>query len=452
MGLIKTNLDRLAGLARGLVQLSKLNHKFLAIIGSSRKLELTRFKKIRTRFALKMKAPRSIKNLIIFGAIFICALIIWKVSDTNSYFSDKVESKDNTFTAGYWIPELKGSYAPADPDGKDNWYITAPCVTLSAKIGDSHSDSTIYYEFSDDGDPVSGGHKYNGACVTVPDGEIDFQAQAVNDDNPDDWRSEIISYQFKADTTAPSVPDWDKPEDGAYTHQDEKIKISWEASGDAASGVAGYLYEVSEPEDGTSFHDKYSACGLINRAHVPTGQSCFSGDDVELSRGEGVYERKVRAVDKAGNMSAWSDIAKIKLDKIPPVTKVDSVAQDDEDPAVVKIEYNAGDNLAGVKSVRLFYRKNGGAWQEYQEDEDGFTSSPIEFDTSASDLGEGDYEFYTLGEDKADDLSGSEMTSGNGDNGKGNLEVRDPQAEGNIHIEFSSEGPPEDPGEPPVPG
>jgi len=384
----------------------------------------------------KINLSHSGKKLVIFGLIFACALAIGKTSPTNSFFSDKAVSQENRFEAGYWIPELEGSYVLKNPDGKNDWYITSPSVILSAKIGFSEDESTIYYENSDDGDPVKGGHKYENLPVKIPDGKIDFQAQAVNDENPADWRSEVISYHFEVDTLPPSVPKWENPARDAFTHQVKDIRMSWQDSHDVSSGVAGYLYEVQEPGDHSDWKKSFSDCGLLESTHVPTGDTCFSGSAVKLDQGEGEYERRIKAVDKAGNESGWA-VGKIKLDTTPPVTEVTAASHDGDNPMVARIEFKASDNLAGVKEVKLFYRKDGGGWHEY---EDGFDSSWIKFD--ATDIGEGDYDFYTIGEDKADDLSSADMTSGNGDNGKGNIETKAPSAEKSIHIELPIVDPP----------
>ena len=403
MGFLKAGWDKLAG-----ISIFKLSRK--------RKNQI---KKIRTRFALRMKLHRSVRNLVIFSLIFVSALLVWKISATNSYFSDKAQSKDNTFTAGYWIPEVTGGYSEKSLTVENDWYTAAPCVELSAKIGPSHKGSTIYYEFSDDGDPVKGGKKYDGTCVKIPDGKVDFQAQAVNDDNPDDWRSNIITYQFKVDTTAPSVPGWDNIPNKSFTHQDKDIEIKWKNSTDPASGVAGYIYEVREPGDGTDWREPFKACGLINTNHVPNGDSCFSGADVKLGKGDGKYERRVKAVDEAGNESDWSDIREITLDTKDPTSNITKVDDSDKANGNYKISFTASDDASGVKSVELFWKKDGGPEDSKKYD---FKSSPNSIDFKG-DIG-AEYTFRIIAEDKADDLSSFDMTSGSGDNDKGNIEKK----------------------------
>jgi len=351
---------------------------------------------------------------------------------TNSFYSDSASSEDNTFTAGYWIPELSYSISPAAPDGEDDWYVTRPCVTLSANIHGSTDDITIYYEFSNDGNPVAGGTVYGGTCVSIPDGEWNFQAQAVNDENPSDWKSNSISFPVKVDTGNPGVA----PVSGSWTRQTKNIKMRWPASEDAVSGIAGYRFEISGPGDGSAYREPFASCGLIETNYVPNSGKCFDSDDMQLTK-DGEYKRRVKAIDKAGNESDWSEPHSLYLDTAAPVTKAVSAELGTDDPQIIKVTYDAGDNAggAGIKSVSLYYRLDNGSgfgdWKLYDSESEGDY-----FSFNAAATGAGNYEFYTVGEDKADDLDGSYMTKGNGDDGKGNVEVKKPEsAEVSIKIE-----------------
>ena len=59
--------------------------------------------------------------------------------------------------------------------------------------------------------------------------------------------------------------------------------------------------------------------------------------------------------------------------------------------------YDATDTDSGVAYVELWYRRNGGAWEQYGGQ---YTTSPIVFNTSATG-GDGWYEFYTVAVDNA---------------------------------------------------
>lgn len=135
-------------------------------------------------------------------AMIALSLSMIKLSNTNSFFSDEASIEGSTLVAGYWIPEIQMSIEPKEPDGKKDSYKTTPCVTLSADIHGEKDGVKIFYEFSDDGDPVSGGEEYAGECIEIPDGDpTHFQAQAVNVENYD-WKSGVVSKDFKVKTEA----------------------------------------------------------------------------------------------------------------------------------------------------------------------------------------------------------------------------------------------------------
>ncbi len=137
--------------------------------------------------------------------IMLAFFFVWSgahldsISGTNSLFVDSALVQKNEFSAAHWIPEIEAIISPEFPDGEDGFYKTTPCVSL-AYSGLSSGTATIWYEFSNDGDPVSGGTAYSGSCVSIPDGDPTyFQAVAVNNENVE-WKSEIVSKTFKVDT------------------------------------------------------------------------------------------------------------------------------------------------------------------------------------------------------------------------------------------------------------
>ena len=155
-------------------------------------------------YSLKAKSKILQSILRISAAIFAIVFYVSVINfgETNAFFSDKATIEGSSFSAGYWIPEIHMSVEPEQPDGKKEFYKTTPCVTLSADIHGEKDGIDIFYEFSDDGDPIDGGTEYAGECVEIPDGNpTHFQAQAVNKEN-DDWKSEVISKDFKIKTGA----------------------------------------------------------------------------------------------------------------------------------------------------------------------------------------------------------------------------------------------------------
>ena len=104
---------------------------------------------------------------------------------TNSFFSDQAEIAGASVSAGVWIPELTITVSPGEPDGKDGWYKTEPCVGLETTL-----DAKIFYTLGD------GEKEYGDGCVKIPDGEWTFSAYAENDGNGN-WRSPVVSRNFK---------------------------------------------------------------------------------------------------------------------------------------------------------------------------------------------------------------------------------------------------------------
>lgn len=109
---------------------------------------------------------------------------------TSASFTDDTLFSTQSVGAGAWIPELEIIVSPQE--GEEGVYTEAPCVTLVSTT----PDTKVYYEFSDDGDPESGGATYGGGCLALPDAEeIVLQAVAVST-KKSDWRSAVQSVSF----------------------------------------------------------------------------------------------------------------------------------------------------------------------------------------------------------------------------------------------------------------
>lgn len=231
------------------------------------------------------------------------------------------------------------------------------------------------------------------------------------------------------DWVPPTVPNWLKPHDGVYTHQSQNILIDWTDSVDDVSGLAGYEYENTWVETSTTWNSKTS-CGLIIQSQIPNsqvgpGSSCIDAPAGTLSN-DGTYQRRVRAYDNDGNISDWSLSWTIIRDTVEPTSLVNLFVPNSTTNLTFNVNYTATDDRAGVKQVELFYRKDGGAWTSYGK----FISSLISFTASGS----GNYDFYTIAEDRSDDLDAAQMAAGVGDNGIGNLETKTPQVEATMTV------------------
>lgn len=137
----------------------------------------------------------SMKQLC-FLLVALFALTSMLTLATRAAYSDDASLEEQEVTAGEWIPDISLSVDPEEGDGEDGAYAEPPCVTLSSSL----PEATIYYEFSDDGDPLVGGMEYTGTCVEIPASEDDrktkFQAQAVHKANHN-WKSPVIQDEFQ---------------------------------------------------------------------------------------------------------------------------------------------------------------------------------------------------------------------------------------------------------------
>lgn len=276
---------------------------------------------------------------------------------------------------------------------------------------------------------------YRTGYFTEGEGQYGFAVKSVDHaGNESEWNSMTIDDSCKVtyDITAPDVSVWQKPANNVYTHQSQNIILDWSDSTDTSGSEVGYEYESYHVERGATWRS-IDHCGLLEDSQLPNDQvgpggSCVNAPASTFSR-DGEYQRKVRAVDEAGNTSAWSSTYSLFRDTVDPVSYVeDSITADVVNDLTFDVYYDATDDRSGVKQVELFYRKDGGPWSLYGT----YNSSPIS--VTVSD--DGVYDFYTVAEDKADDLTVDDMNDGsNGDNGVGNVEDKDPVVESTVRVD-----------------
>lgn len=258
----------------------------------------------------RKKILKAVQRIGIVLAMLAVILGYGKIQGTNSFFMDTSGVNGNSITAGYWIPTLTMTVDPASPDGQNGFYKTTPCVTLEAKLGDdvaSLSDVDIYFEFSDDGDPVDGGTLYSGTCVDIPDGNpTHFQAIAVNKANPD-WKSDVVSRDFKVDTKCP-VAELTDPHGGDELSGDVDIR------GKVTDESPDHYWLVIEDSEG----HQIAGPGTVNDTHNFDGKF-FTWDTTGVPDGD--YTIKLEARDQAGNKCP--DEAPVTEDPNEPCDSVD---------------------------------------------------------------------------------------------------------------------------------
>ncbi|NTW15065.1 MAG: hypothetical protein HGA38_01695 [Candidatus Moranbacteria bacterium] len=212
------------------------------------------------------------------------------MSGTNAFFSDTESVTGNSVEAGVWIPTLHASVSPASPNGQYDatLYKTRPCVTLSYD-GLSSGTATIWYEFSDDGDPRDGGTVYGGACIEVPDGDsVPFQAVAVNDANPA-WKSTVLSRRLRVDTECPEITLKD-PDDGDTVSGNVKLRGTL-----SDKHPHHYWLVVVKKSNG----EQVAGPGVVNDSDSFSDKILYDWDTTKVVDGD--YVVKFEARDAAGN-------------------------------------------------------------------------------------------------------------------------------------------------------
>lgn len=324
-----------------------------------------------------------------FRTVFVvlAATLVWRtgtVPGTNAFFSDSAQINSNSVSAGMWIPVLSiDSVAPAAPNGTNGFYNTRPCVKLSYD-GLSFGTATILYEFSDDGDPEAGGTEYEpGTCIDIPDGNPShFQAVAINDMNHD-WRSMVVSQDFKVDTKCPVVR-LHEPDDGDVLdgtgNVDIRVSLSdenpdhyWLVIQKDGKTVAG----LNTVDDTHEIDDKVVyTWNISNATKFPDGNYVIKFEARDQANNK---------CDKAGN-SRSIDWNTVTIDRPEPETlsappALDSLALPVTDTKEL--------DVAGEKGAAAIDGETGTGSQEAQEPDEGAGEADTGEPNADSEVGGG---------------------------------------------------------------
>ena len=148
----------------------------------------------------------------------------------------------------------------------------------------------------------------------------------------------------------------------------------------AVAGATEYLVQRAD--------DAAFTTGLVDSGWIAGTSHQFTG----LTDGQ-AYHYRVKAGDGLGGESSWSGAVSSTQDATAPVSALD-VQPPTRTSSSFDLPWTASDAVAGIASVRLYYRVDGGAYAQY----DGpFTSSPIDFVAPV----DGAYDFYIVATDNA---------------------------------------------------
>lgn len=183
----------------------------------------------------------------------------------NKTYTFTIEN-DNVFTTSL-------STNPASPNGENNWFVTAPEVTLTP-------DRTVhtYYQWNshNQGQWIN----YRGV-ITVPEGENTLYYFSKDVPDPFGVKEPLRAQNFKVDTLRPDAPSL-----SASVTAQGNVQLSWGKVGDAVR------YEIMRAEVAGS---NFSRIAVV-------GNDAVSFLDSAVTRGIS-YEYKINAIDEAGNKS-----------------------------------------------------------------------------------------------------------------------------------------------------
>jgi len=182
----------------------------------------------------------------------------------------------------------RGDVVPADPDGFDGWYVTAPVVTLSGSI----EGRTTMYSFED----TASAYTTYTTPITVPEG-INTLYYYETDGST---KSESQQMGFKVDTMAPTATVY-APLFSTMLSTSRSYPITW-GGADAGSGIAAYDVEYKTGVAG-AWKPWRSSTALTNAVFTGTAGA--------------TYYFRSRSVDVAGNESGWvtSTSSKVPYDQ-----------------------------------------------------------------------------------------------------------------------------------------
>ncbi|MFZ2984831.1 MAG: right-handed parallel beta-helix repeat-containing protein, partial [Candidatus Moraniibacteriota bacterium] len=222
--------------------------------------------------------------------------------------------------------DLEDTAAPTVPvllTPGNNAYLTTHDFTFSwDTVTDPSSPVSYEWEFSygatvkGDGSFTSrsGFHSLASASVYspgTPDNIYYWHVRAIDSlGNASAWSS---AWKVTVDTVAPATPTHVSPADGTYTTTANLIKADWSDVTDSSTPVS-YFYQSSHSTalhlDGSFVSPAYTS-GALSASEIPTPGTPA-----------GIYYWHVRAVDAAGNTSAWSDAWQFTVDNTAPTKPV----------------------------------------------------------------------------------------------------------------------------------
>jgi|GEM_PF-5143202 len=231
-------------------------------------------------------------------------------------------------------------------------------------------------------------HPASGYAPGTPEDNYFWRVQAVDEAGNESGWSDVRDFVID-NTTPPKVTGIHIEQNGndlginPFTN-DRRITVDWDDS------------------DDTNFdHYEYQADRNKTAPYEFTTKVTSSERSGTIRDQDGAYNYRVRAIDSAGNVGAWSEWVSITLDRVNPVAEITS-PREGTVSGMVSIEGTVTD----ANPMNTHFRISGpDGYNKTDTKRDGRASHKIDWDTSGLD--DGEYTIYFATRDKAGNKDGS---------------------------------------------
>ena len=317
----------------------------------------------------------------------------------------------NTGTSGDYVimidTHTPGNWSGFSPVG---WFNLSRTPTVTVQGSDALSGlatGSAQYQYSTDGGATWS--DWAAAAVTGTDGATDLQAltAAAVPFNHDSLTQNMIRFQIadlagnvgtsgnytvEIDTLAPG--NWTGVSPSGWYNASKTPTVTVQAS-DALAGLNGSSAQYQFSTNGGTGWSAWAAATV-------TGAGTLTATNVPFNDSSSLNKIRFRITDLAGNVGMSADYI-IKVDSTPPTTTMPALPKYSNTRAL-QLAFSASDNVSRLAKLELWYRVDGGAYQQYSAN---LTSSPVAF-AAASD---GLYEFYLRGVDNAGNYESAPATA-----------------------------------------
>ncbi len=287
--------------------------------------------------------------------------------------------------AGYVSSPIKAAAEASDNHELEsvNFYLTLPRLNDGACTGNG----TKIVSFRQNTPSPDG--KYR-ADLAVPGLNGEYCVTAVARDSA--FNNSALVHQKVILDTSVTKPQLVTPSNNAVVNG-ASITQSWDTPD---TDIDYYIYE--------SYHD---AAATVLRWHETFSAKSKTATNVA----ETTYWWRVKAVDKVGNVSEWSDLWKITVDNTAPLAEITAPSNNTVVKGIIDIRGSVTDNNPLRYHVQIENESGGVVYSKTTNKNTAFTNELLHsWDTTK--VADGTYKIYLEARDKADNKAGSRSFPG----------------------------------------